>query len=412
MTQDYGQQYIDLYKDNLDVLGYRPKALEEFERESIGLSEDFAPDTYGVNLRRLALPVDVNRSFKCAVPTISAAPALMVNDYFQAPARLPEGVEFVHHLDKDRAPSGVYDALCSMLATDGALLRVKAGVNVEKPLQLVNILSSPVDLLVNRRLTVVMEPGSSASLLVCDHTQDEERNYLVNELIDVKVMNGATLTLDRIEESSAKTIKHSCLDAVVDSDGVFNSTASLLACGKSVNTIIVELDAPGSVANINGMVIASGSQEPAINTYIQHGGHHTSSSQVFKYVADGESKCRFNGLISVLPGAEFTDARQINHNLLASTTAKMHTEPTLEIYCDEVKCSHGATTGQLDADALFYMRSRGIPEAEARQMLMEAFLADVISHVGIDMLRDRLRHLLQRRFSSLESHCGDCSVCQ
>ncbi|MDE6145468.1 MAG: SufD family Fe-S cluster assembly protein, partial [Muribaculaceae bacterium] len=146
---------------------------------------------------------------------------------------------------------------------------------------------------------------------------------------------------------------------------------------------------------------------------IRHKADHTLSNQVFKYVADGQSNCTFDGLIIVDESARFTEAYQTNHNLLASNDAKMHTEPTLEIYCDEVKCSHGATTGQLDDTALFYMRSRGIPEAEARRMLMEAFLSDVIANVGIDSLRERLRHLVERRFSALaegSDSCADCSA--
>ena len=134
------------------------------------------------------------------------------------------------------------------------------------------------------------------------------------------------------------------------------------------------------------------------------------SNQLFKYVLDDESTGAFDGVIYVAPDARFTEAYQSNRNLLASKQARMHTKPQLEIYNDDVKCSHGATTGQLDADALFYMRSRGIPEKDARTMLMQAFMVDVIDMVKMEGLRDRLRHLVEKRFYGQQASCSECAA--
>lgn len=417
-------QYVKLYSENVDTLGSRPEALEAFEAREAKLDRAFEPETYAVNLRRLKLPVDAALSFKCAVPAVSTAPALIVNDIFQPPKRLPEGVTFMSlraaaELNPELIPSSIRtqeeitaeSALNDLLWTDGALIRIARGVRLEKPLQLVNILAAPMDLMTVRRIIIVAEPGSEASLLVCDHTQDSERNYLVNELIEVIVEQGAHLSLDRVEESSPLTVRRSEMHVSLGADARFSSTSALLFCGDSDSKIHVELPAPGAEARINGMVIASGEQAPAFHTRIVHQGEHTSSNQTFKYVADGQSRCTFDGLIKVMESARFTEAYQTNHNLLASPEARMHAEPALEIYCDDVKCSHGATTGQLDDSALFYMRSRGIPEEEARRMLLEAFLADVISSVSIESLRDRLRHLVQRRFSAIGSGKDSCANC-
>ena len=125
---------------------------------------------------------------------------------------------------------------------------------------------------------------------------------------------------------------------------------------------------------------------------------------------DDDSTGAFEGSILVAPGSILTEAYQSNRNILASPSARMHTRPQLEIYNDDVKCSHGATTGQLDDEALFYMRTRGIPEREARVMLMQAFMTDVIDTVAIEGLRDRLRHLVERRFAGADTTCGDCPV--
>lgn len=140
-----------------------------------------------------------------------------------------------------------------------------------------------------------------------------------------------------------------------------------------------------------------------------HNAPHCHSDQLFKYVADGDARCSFEGLIRVQEGAHHTEAYQSNRNILSGADARMHTRPHLEIYCDDVKCSHGAATGQLDSEALFYMRTRGIPEAEARTMLMQAFMADVIETIALVPLRDRIRHLSEMRLGGTAA--GDCTEC-
>lgn len=417
-------QYSKLYSENVDVLGRRPEASEAFEARVSQLDRVFDPETYAVNLHRLKLPVDAALSFKCAVPAVSAAPALIVNDIFQPARRLPDGVTLMSlraavELHPELIPASLRkpeeitaeSALNDLLWTDGALIRIGRGVHLDRPLQLVNILSAPMDLLTFRRIIIVAEPESEASLLICDHTQDSERNYLVNELIEVRVEQGARFSLDRVEESSPLTVRRSEMHVSLNSDARFKSASAVLFCGDSDSKIHVDILSSGAEAEINGMVIASGEEAPKFHTFIVHHGEHTSSNQTFKFVADGQSNCVFDGLIQVMHSARFTEAYQSNHNLLVSSEARMHAEPALEIYCDDVKCSHGATTGQLDPAALFYMRSRGIPEGEAKQMLMEAFLADVINSVSIESLRDRLRHLVERRFSALGSGNDSCANC-
>ncbi len=145
------------------------------------------------------------------------------------------------------------------------------------------------------------------------------------------------------------------------------------------------------------------------NSSVVHSAPRCHSDQLFKYVLDGASTGAFEGSILVKESAPYTEAYQSNRNILASAEARMHCKPQLVIYNDEVKCSHGATTGQLDTDALFYMRQRGIPEAEARTMLMQAFMVDVIDSVRIPGLNERLRHLVDRRFSGTLGDCPGCN---
>lgn len=412
------KQYIELYDSTATLANTRPAERQRLA-ESNELDDAFAPTDYGLNLQRLAIPVDISRSFGCDVPAVSAVPAAVVNDIFTAPERLierlPEGIHFESLRGKTTDPikSGYDDGetrLNDLLWTDGVLLRVDDNTICDKPLQLVNIFSSPVNLLAIRRLIISIGRNSQVSLLVCDHTQDSERKYLSAELISVNLEEGAKLSLDFLEESSPLTTRRSTLNAALAADSALSITCATLSCGDSRMRIHADINGQGASASINGLVIADADQHAQYDTRIIHHAESSESNQLFKFVADGQSQCSFNGRIVVDEAAKFTTAHQTNRNLIASSGAKMHAEPTLEIYCDEVKCSHGAATGQLDQNALFYMRQRGIPEPQARRMLMEAFVGDVISTVHIPGLADRLRHLVERRFDGINASCADCSL--
>ena len=167
-----------------------------------------------------------------------------------------------------------------------------------------------------------------------------------------------------------------------------------------------------AVAHLCGMAIADKKQSVDNHTFIDHAVPHCTSNELFKYVLNDSSTGSFSGRILVREGAQKTSAYQTNRNLCATKEAHMYTKPQLEIYADDVKCSHGATVGQLDENALFYLRSRGIPEAEARMLLMFAFTNDVIENVRMDALKDRLRQLVEKRFRGELDKCAGCNICQ
>lgn len=421
-------QYVDLYDANAARFpGSGRMAAREALAEAGECLDDALAYDYGVNVERMALPVDVAASFRCGVPTVSTAMAVVVNDSF-APmqglqGRLPEGVRFMSlrqaltecpqlvepYLSEERDATPL-TRLNDLMWQDGVLIHVSRGVKLDKPLQLVNIFSAPVDLMAVRRVLVIMEEGSSARLLVCDHTQQQARQrYLGVQLMQIDLKADARLAVCDVEEASPLTTRRHSMRASLARGSKLSMCGCTLSGGDTANDLRVSLDGDGSEALLSGMAITAGSQRAANTTTVAHHGEHTHSNQLFKYVADGESHGDFRGRIVVDEQARFTEAYQTNRNLLASHTAHMHAEPTLEIYCDEVKCSHGAATGQLDDQALFYMRTRGIEEATARRMLMEAFVADVIDTVEIDGLRDRLRMLVERRFDGGEQvRCADC----
>lgn len=438
-------QYLELFLEHRQALesrssrllnDLREKALEELQRAALSKAGDegyvytspdemFAPD-YGVNINRVNIPVDVAAAFRCDVPNLSTLLAVVANDSFHPTdslnRRLPAGVELCSlRKAADLFPDTVREylgslapmtdpavALNTLLVQDGVFVRVARGVRLEKPLQLVNLFSSSAPLMGVRRILVVVEEGASATMLVCDHTQSPDVAFLSSQVVEIILGKDASFDYYDIESSSDSTNRHSSL-YVRQADGShFNSGAFTLACGTTRNNIHVDVSGSRCSTFIGGMAIASRFQRVDNNSRVNHLAPQSTSRQMFKYVLDGDARGAFEGRILVTPEARFTEAYQSNRNMLASEQARMHTEPQLEIYCDEVKCSHGATTGQLDAQSLFYMQTRGIPLREARIMLMQAFMADVIDSVVMDSLRDRLHHLVERRFNGDTDSCNGC----
>lgn len=441
------KQYTDIFRQNreaidrnsAEVLNSRRQAAlealddrelpdrrdEGFEKTSI--DEMFAPD-FGLNINRVNIPVDVASSFRCDVPNMSTAIAFVLNDSFHPSSalasKLPEGVIFdslrkaaVEHPELVTSHYGTLApldrpgvALNTLLVQDGVFIYVPRGVKLAKPLQLVNIFSSPASLMAVRRVLIVMDDDSEAQLLVCDHTQDCDNNYLSSQIIEVVMGRGARFDLYDMEESSAKTARYSQLFARQEAGSSLLVNGITLTGGVTRNDYNIDVTGEHSETLLAGMAIGTGHQHTDNNSSVNHLAERCHSRQLFKYVLDEESTGAFEGGITVNPSARFIEAYQSNKNLLASTSARMHTKPQLLIYCDDVKCSHGATTGQLDERALFYMQTRGVPVEEARNMLTQAFMADVIDNISFEVLRQRMHILVEKRLSGATADCSSCAA--
>lgn len=443
------QQYIDLYnqcKEMIDrhcapamnalreeafkhfqQLGFPDRKSEEYRYTPI--CDLFKPD-YGLNLNRLDIPVNPYEAFKCDVPNMSTLLYFMVNDVFHAPSsstlRLPDGVllsslceaaykypELVaQYYGKlaDTSRNGVV-SLNTMLAQDGLLLYIPKGVVLEKPIQLVNLLRSDVDFMVNRRILVILEEGAQARLLMCDHAMDKV-NFLATQVVEVFVGAGATLDLYELEETTTSTCRLGYLYVHQEANSNVLLNGITLHNGTTRNTTNVSLVGQGASVNLCGMAIADKNQHVDNHTFIEHQVSDCTSHELFKYVLDDNATGAFAGKILVKEGAVRTVSEQTNRNLCTTPQARMYTQPQLEIYADDVKCSHGATVGQLDENALFYMRQRGISEKEARLLLIFAFANEVIDNIRLEALRDRLHLLLEKRFRGEIGKCQGCSICK
>ena len=282
---------------------------------------------------------------------------------------------------------------------------------MEKPIQLINILRSDVPLLVNRRVLIVLEDGAQARLLVCDHTMDEV-NFLATQVIEVFAGRDSVFDLYELEETHTGTTRLSNLYVRQEAGSNVLLNGMTLTNGTTRNSTRVLLAGENASLDLCGMAIADRNQHVDTRTVVEHAVPSCTSRQLFKNVLDDHATGAFSGLVLVRPGAQHTDARQTNRNLCATRDARMYTQPQLEIYADDVKCSHGATVGQLDDAALFYMRQRGIPLHEARLLLMFAFVGEVVDTIRLDALKDRLHHLVEKRFRGELGRCRTCGGCR
>ncbi len=395
---------------------------EDYERTS--LAEMFAPD-YGLNISRLQVTADVAAAFHCGVPAMSTYLAVVVNDTIhlsKSLSRLPEGVRFCRFSDLSETDyewlAGYYGkiaglsrpevALNTLLAQDGLLVRVNKGVHLSKPLQIVNLMAGGNPVMAVRRLLVVMEEDSEAQLLICDHTGLGAVECMSSSVSEIVLERNARLDLYDMEEASDATSRCSAMYVTQQEGSHLLIDEITLNCGRTRNDFDIRLEGEHCDTFVGGMAIGSAHQKIDNHTNIVHAAPRCHSHQLFKYVLSDEADGAFEGSIYVAPGAVHTESYQSNRNIIASVGARMHSKPQLEIYCDDVKCSHGSATGQLDQEALFYMRTRGIPEADARRMLMQAFMSDVIDSVRMPGLNDRLRQLVDRRLSGDAAHCIDC----
>lgn len=443
------KQYIDLYRECREQIcahsaaplnAVRDAAFEQFERQGFpsrkverykytSVDELFAPD-YGVNVNRLEIPVDPYKAFRCDVPNLSTSLYFIVNDQFRAALQpkenLPEGVvvdslaayaqanpQFVadHYAQLAHGDEDGITALNTMLAQDGLLVYVKRGVKVDRTIQVINILRSDVPLMVNRRVLIVMEEGAEAKLLFCDHAADD-REFLATQVIEAYVGRNASLDLYCMEETHYKNTRVSNVYIEQQADSRVNHNVITLHNGTTRNRLDVLLKGEGAECWCNGCVIADKAQHIDNNTLIDHQVPHCTSHELYKYVLDDKSTGAFAGRVLVRHGAQKTVSEERNQNLCATKEARMYTQPMLEIYADDVKCSHGSTVGQLNDAALFYMRQRGISEKEAKLLLEFAFINEVIDQIKLEPLRDRLHYLVEKRFRGELTKCEGCKMCK
>ena len=437
------KQYIELHDEQLAAIErLAPAPLNELRKkarqaldgavlprkgsddyEATDLNTVLAPD-YGVNVNHVDLSRESTTKFRCEVPNLSTCLYYVFNDTFRpsetagksgdnASVESFQATKHPEVLAKHYGTVANLDNSCTalntMLAQDGVLIYIPKGSHTTRPIQIINVFDANAQLMAVRRVLIVLEDDAQAKILVCDHTKGDKQ-YLSLETVEIIVGRNAKLDYYHMEESGMETSRLSQLWVRQHEGSNVLIDGITLTNGYTRNDYHIDVDGEHCDTQLLGMAIASGEQHIDNHTLINHNAPRCQSNEMFKYVLNDDSVGAFAGKILVKPNCPKIDAYQGNRNIVASPTAHMYTKPQLEIYTDDVKCSHGSTVGQLDQEALFYMQTRGISLPVAQKLLMQAFMSDVIDGVRLDTLRDRLRHLVEMRLSGDTLICESCEL--
>ncbi len=445
-------QYLDLYQSqqayieqhSVPVLQAQrataQAALSEYALPQLGMEDWqrtdvealYAPD-YGINFQELDLAPAGHKQlpqYSCDLSvnelTIKAS-ALNSNylytHYANQKRKLPEGVfvgsikEFVKEYPDlaERYYGQIAEvdtdgtiALNTLFVQDAFVLYVPDGMQLEQPVQLVQLLHAQEPLLCIRRWLIIIGDRAKASVLVCDHTIDRT-NFLVNQVAEIYVGDGAQLKLFDMEENSHQTHRTCAYFLRQGAESQVTLAAYTLNNGVTRNSFRTRFLGEHAEQTLGGVAVTNGTQHVDTFTRVEHIHPKCHSTQLFKNLLEEQSTGAFSGRIFVAQSAQQTEAYQSNRNMLLSPEARMHSKPQLEIYADDVQCSHGMATGHLDEQALFYMMQRGIPEHEARVMLSVAFVRDVIDLMPLEELQNRIESIVRNRLLGKEpTHCSQC----
>ena len=339
---------------------------------------------------------------------------VFINGHFSAPLSLikdlPRGVRatsLAHTLAN--APGDVrkyisdgerkrpFGDLNTAFLWDGAFVEVHDNASLDHPILILHVSS---DLgyphVVHPRNIIVLGKNSRASIVEY-YAHLSPSVYLTNAVSDIVVGDGSVLEYDKVQHESEHAFHIGTVEMRLQSKSSCVSNSISMGGAIVRNTVVATLGAEGSECTLNGLSFGTGKQLVDNHTTIDHARPHCSSHELYKAIHDGSSRGVFNGKIIVRKDAQKTDAKQTNRTLLLSDLATIDTKPQLEIFADDVKCTHGATVGQLDEEQVFYLRSRGIDEPAARDILTRAFAEDVIKRMNVVPLREQLRALLNAR---------------
>ncbi len=297
--------------------------------------------------------------------------------------------------------------LNTAMAQDGVFIHVPKGVEATKTLQIIKMIDKNENIFVQNRHLIILEAGSKLNLMHCDDSINHHSS-LVNTVTEVFVAENAHFELYKLQNLNDASALVNSLFVQQHADSTVKTNTLTFNCGMIRNNIEVSLDGKGAHADVLGLYLMDKQQHVDNQIRILHNVAQCTSNELFKGILDDEASAVFNGYIHVKPDAQKTNAYQNNKNILLKPTATINTMPFLEIYADDVKCSHGATIGQLDQEAMFYLRSRGISLANARLLLMYAFAADVINAITIEGLKTRIDDMVKKRLRGELSVCEKC----
>jgi Fe-S cluster assembly protein SufD len=383
---------------------------------------------YSMQLEPGKTNLNIEDIFTCDVPNLKTRLEVILNGFYfssdssllslengiiigslaEASRKYPDLVNRYYSKLADHVNSSLV-ALNTAFAMDGLFLYLPRGTDLGNPVQLVNLPMTGLDTMLHYRNLFILEDNSHGEIIVCDHTLSPFR-FLTNSVTEVYAGKNTDFYFSRVqnEHLNSNLITNLYINQEAGSHVTTNNIS--LHGGFTRNDINITLNGEGCENNSYGLFFGDREQHVDNYLFIDHAKPDCFSRQLFKGILDDKATGAFNGRILVRKDAQKTNAFQTNNNILLSDDAKMNSRPQLEIYADDVKCSHGATTGQLDENGLFYLQSRGIPMSEARLLMLTAFVNEVIDKINIIPLKDRISHLVGKRLRGEFSRCNNCSM--
>lgn len=389
--------------------------------------EPFFSNGYHKHLSPRLINFDTNEIFRCDVPSLDTHVIILLNGFFfeklnpistlvggivvtsfkEALQKYPELI--ARHLGKYATLNDSFVSLNTALAQDGIFIHVPQGKIMDKPIQIINVLLSEEELMVQHRNLFIIEQNSQAKIVVCDHTLSPSK-FLTNSVSEIFVGENANFYFFKVQNEHNDSVQLSHTYIHQERASKVESSTITLHGGLVRNNINIKLDGEGCENRTDGLFFTDKNQHVDNFVFVEHAKPNCNSSQLFKGILDEHSTGAFTGKILVDRDAQKTNAYQKNSSILLSDDAKMNSKPLLEIYADDVKCSHGGTIGQLDEEALFYLRTRGIGEREAKLLLMYAFAYEVLNEIRIAPLKERMSDLIDKRLRGELSRCNNCAM--
>ncbi len=374
--------------------------------------------------------INVENIFKCDVPNLDTHLIILINGWFYATSKQDllhktnDGIIFGSLLEainkypeivlpylkiQNNFENNFLDNLNIALMQDGLFVYVPNNSKLNKPIQVINLVVADEPIQIYPRHLFISESTYLIQILFCDHSLNASP-FIMNGNMNVILKKGAKLEFYRMQNAHNHSVQLTNNNIEQHEESYYKSIYITLHGGTVRNNISVNLNGKKSENELYGLWLADRNQHIDYSTQVKHLVPECQSNQFFKSIVDDEATGIFSGKIFVEKSAQKTNAYQSNKNLMISPKAKVRSKPQLEIYADDVKCSHGSTTGKLDDDAMFYLRSRGISQKESCQLLMFAFASDITKQISLTPLKEEADTLVDKRLKGELSRCNRCSL--
>lgn len=409
--------------DSFSLNGFPDQGLEKWRNTNLTGSLN---KSYNFYFDPFEEKVDIDKIFRCEIHNFETYLFTQLNGWYiynQSPiSELHNGVvvgsmsaafkTYPEIIQKHYGKYADYDnngmiALNTAFAQDGIFIYVPDNVSVEKPIQMVNIVNIAEDIFVQPRNLIVLGKNSKLTLVYCDDSIKHKSSF-INSVTEVYSDENSEIDFYKLQnkDDSSAVITNTFFHQ--EQSSKVNTNTLTFNGGLIRNETKVCLNGPHAEAKVYGLYLVDKDQHVDNQVYMEHIAPDTKSYEQFKGIMDDNASAVFNGYIYVHRDAQKTEAFQSNKNILLTDNASINTKPFLEIYADDVKCSHGSTVGQLDSEALFYLKSRGICDRNAKMLLMYAFAAEIVNKINIEVLRNRIDNMIVKRLKGELSICDQC----